>query len=138
MNPTTSSNTRFITSEELDDLGYSDLTEEQKSAILAAAYDALSTRVGEELSANLTSQQMTEFGRILSQPNADQNSFYWFLQNLPTHQQVVARQLVHLKEELAKIISEFDTYFPPEQEPTHSLSRSSPGLDGHHKASADA
>lgn len=136
MNPVPYSNTR-LTSEELDALGYSDLTEEQKFAIIVAAHHALEIRVGEELSTNLSKQQMTEFERILTQPDADQNSLHWLIQNMPAYRQVVSRQQRQLREELAKITSDFHTHFSPEHEPLRDSSRNSSSLDDHHKTVAD-
>lgn len=68
----------------LEDIGLTDLPEEQKKAFLQHIYEELELRVGTQLSEGLSDQQLEEFEKIIDKDQAVINA--WIGQYAPDYQ----------------------------------------------------
>ena len=92
----------------LQELGLGNLPPAEKNRMLAHIYETLDMRVGMQLAAQMSPQQLDEFEKLMPletdsdeiKKQKEQDALKWLETNFPNYKQVVADELTKLKEEI--------------------------------------
>lgn len=83
----------------LNELGLSELPDNEKGKMLAHIYETLELRVGMKLAENMSDAQLDEFEK-LADANDEAASLKWLETNVPNYKDVVMSELEKLKNEI--------------------------------------
>lgn len=83
----------------LIDLGLGDLPQSDKASLLQQIYETLQQRVGEELAAKMSEEQLEAF-EVFVDDNDQAGAQKWLETNFPNYKDVVAAELNKLKDEI--------------------------------------
>jgi hypothetical protein len=89
----------------LNELGLSNLPEEEKKKMLVHIYETLELRVGMKLAENMSDEQLDEFEK-LANANDEAGSLKWLETNVPNYKEVVMSELEKLKSEVKQSASQ--------------------------------
>lgn len=82
-----------------DEVGLSDIPEEEKKKLFQTFVETLELNVGTVLSASMTDEQLNEFMKMVD-ANQQAEARQWLEANAPDYKDVVAKELEKLKAEL--------------------------------------
>ncbi len=83
----------------LNQVGLSELPQEDKKRMLAHVYETLELRVGTRLAQNMSDEQLSEFEKLMD-ANDETGALVWLETNVPDYKEVVSAELDNLKSEI--------------------------------------
>lgn len=95
-------------SRELENIGIRFETESEAHAFAQLLLEELERRVGEEIAAGMTNDQMEEFGSVLIDGEANR----WLAENFPDYKSIVWEKKKELEEEVIKYRSKISGALP--------------------------
>ena len=95
--------TKLLDSKELADIGIIFRVSEETTVFTEAVREELEIRIGEEISQNLTDQQILEYERLESSRQSDNTERiqHWIDKNCPDFRNVVMNKYKELRQEIA-------------------------------------